>query len=129
VESIKVLLVCSEICKEVENCLHEAGCHVSKVDRGAAAVNQARHEKLDAAVLISTGPEMDLAETALNLRDINPSIAIIFIAGRQSRDREAAPTDAIAHAIPRAKVLAKGELGDYLDSPEWKAHPGLKTNR
>jgi DNA-binding response OmpR family regulator len=110
----------------VETCLEEAGCHITKVNRGAAAVNQARHETLDAAVLISTGPEMDLAEIALNLRDINPSIAIIFISGHHSRDEEADPTDAIAHAIPRAKVLAKGELGHYLDSPEWKSHPGLK---
>ena len=111
-------MVCNEICNEVENCLQQAGCHVTKVDQGDMAVKRARHEILDAAVLISTGPEMDLAETALNLRDINPSIVIIFIAGRSSNEG-ADPTDTIAHAIPRAKVLTTNELGQYLVSPEW----------
>jgi DNA-binding NarL/FixJ family response regulator len=128
VEPRKVLLVCSVICKEVENRLQRAGCHVTKVDHGAAAVNRARHETLDAAVLISTGPDMDLAETALNLRDINPSIAIIFVAGRQGDD-ETDPTDAVAHAIPRAKVLTTGELVEYLDSLEWNFHPLPKPPR
>ena len=91
---------------------------MSKVDQGDIAVKQARHEILDAAVLISTGPDMDLVETALNLRDINPSIVIIFIADRRSHER-ADPMDAIAHAIPRAKVLTAMELGQYLDSAEW----------
>jgi PleD family two-component response regulator len=112
VEPRKVLLVCSVICKEVENRLQRAGCHVTKVDHGAAAVNRARHETLDAAVLISTGPDMDLAETALNLRD-----------------DETDPTDAVAHAIPRAKVLTTGELEEYLDSLEWNFHPLPKPPR
>ena len=128
-EPRKVLLVCSGICKEVENCLQQAGCRVTKVDQGRAAVNRARHEMLDTAVLISTGPDMDLAETALNLRDINPSIAIIFVADRQGGDQEADPTDAIAHAIPKAKVLTTIELGPYLDSPEWNVHPVPKPPR
>ena len=122
VESRKVLLVCSGICNEVENCLQQAGCQVTKVDQSAAAVNRARHEALDAAVLVSTGPEMDVAETALNLRDVNPSIAIIFVAGRQGCDEEAGLTDAIAHAIPKAKVLTTIELGHYFESPEWSVH-------
>jgi len=120
VDSRNVLLVCSGICQEVENCLQQAGCHVTRVNRGSAAVIQARHETLDAAVLISTESEMDLAEIALNLRDINPSIAIIFVSSHHTRSEDADPTDAIAHAIPRATVLRKGELGNYLDSPEWK---------
>jgi DNA-binding response OmpR family regulator len=118
VDSRKVLLVCSEVCKEVENCLLQAGCHVTKVDHGDMAVKRARHEMLAAAVLISTGPEMDLVETALNLRDINPSIVIIFIADRCSHER-ADPMDAIAHAIPRAKVLTTIELGQYFVTPDW----------
>jgi len=129
VESRNVLLVCNGMCNDVENCLRQAGCQVTKVDRGAAAVNQVRHETLDTAVLISTGPEMDLAETALNLRDINPSIAIIFIADRQGRSEDEGPTDAIAHAIPKAIVLTAVELGHYLDSPHWHAHPVPKVPR
>lgn len=95
---------------------------MTRVDQSAAAVNRARHESLDAAVLISTGPEMDLAETALNLRDVNPSIAIIFVADRQGCDEEAGLTDAIVHAIPKARVLTTIELGPYFESPEWSAH-------
>ncbi len=102
---------------------------MTKVDQGSAAMNRARHEALDAAILISTGPEMDLAETALNLRDINPSMTIIFVADLQAENQEADQTDAIAHAIPKATVLTAGELGLYLDSPEWNAHSVTKLTR
>lgn len=128
-EPRRVLLVCNQICKEVENYLHHAGCQVTRVSRGTAAVDRARHETLDAAVLISTGPEMDLAETALNLRDIKPSIAIVIIADRQSAVEEADQTGAIAHAVPRIRVLTVDELGHYLDSPEWNAQLTFKPTR
>jgi hypothetical protein len=92
-----------------------------KVNDGGAAVSRARHEHLDATILISTGKDMDLAETALNLRDINPAVEIIILVNKESTREEAAQTDAVAHAIPKTRILTTHELNGYLVSPQRKA--------
>ena len=62
-EPKKVLLVCSPDCNRVEENLRHAGYRVVKVADGTVAIERAKHEPLNAAVLISTGTQMDLAET------------------------------------------------------------------
>lgn len=110
----RVLLVCAADCPEVEECLTRAQCLVVKADKGTTAVHCARRENLDATILISTGKEMDLAETALNLADVNPSLEIIIVVASKRAEEEAVSADTIAHAIPKAKVLTDTELSDYL---------------
>lgn len=95
----------------MEELLVRAGWRVVNVDEGVAAVERARHESLRAAVLISTGRDMDLAETALTLRDIAPSLEIIILA-----DRKPSEGDAVLRAISKTKILTQYELNDYLDS-------------
>jgi DNA-binding response OmpR family regulator len=76
----KILLVCADHCASVEKRLGSAGCVVNKAGEGSAAVDRARREMFDAAVIVSTGSEMDLAETVFNLRDVSSSLQILIVA-------------------------------------------------
>src|SRR5215475_13535037 len=109
----KILLVGSRACVHVEELFARAGYYVVKVHDGVAAVERARHESLRAAVLISTGRGMDLAETALTLRDIVPSLEIIILVDRKHAE-ETTQTDAVSRAIPKAKIFTPSELSSYL---------------
>lgn len=122
-EPKKVLLVCSPGRTRVEEHLLHAGYCVTKVAEGAAAIERAKHELLNAAVLISTGKEMDLAETVLNLRDINPAVEIIIVAGSDNAEEKAAQTAAIVQALPETTVVTISEFDRYLASIAWKERP------
>jgi hypothetical protein len=57
---------------------------------------------------------MDLAETALNLRDVNPRVEIIIIANSDKAKENAAQMAAIVQALPETTVLTVSELDGYL---------------
>ena len=117
----KVILVCSESCGEVEKCLLAACRTVAKVDDGQEAISRARRETFDAAVLVSTGGVMDLAETALNLRDIRHSIQIIIVADHLSDDQNIAAKEIVLQSVPKTIVVTMERLRDLLDSLNYPA--------
>ena len=53
---------------------------------------------------------MDLAETALNLHDIEPSLQIFVLINRISAGDELCEANAILHAIPDAKIVNVDDL-------------------
>jgi hypothetical protein len=112
----RVLLVCAEDCAELEKNIGSSGCAVVRTDNSSSAISRARHQQFDTAILVSTGREMDVTETALNLSDINPSLEIIILADA-TRNLETAPgSEATVSAIAGAKILTAPELADYLAS-------------
>ena len=115
-ESKKILLVCSRECTRVEKHLRHAGYSVTKVGEGTAAIERAKHQPLNAAVLISTGGEMDLAETALNLKDVNPAVEIIVVVGSHNAGEKATQTAAIVRALPKTSVVTISEFDRCLAS-------------
>ncbi len=117
-EPKKILLVGSDASTDIEEQLAHADCYIVKRSTGAAAVAHAKHNYFGAAVLMSTGREMDFAETALNLMDIQPSLEIIILMDRTQDKEMTAQVEAVLRAIPRSRILTTTELNNYLTSSE-----------
>lgn len=103
-------------CAELEAQLARAKCCVVRTNAGGAAVGCAKHDSFSAAVLISTGQEMDLAETALNLKDVAPSLEIIILMERAPDQQLLAQAEAIVRAIPKSRLLMQPQFNDLLAS-------------
>ena len=100
----KTLLVCAESCDAVEKCLTSGGCVVTKVRNGDRALRQMRQEIFDTAVVVSTGQEMDLAETVFNLRDIRNSMEIVIVT--DCADASGSVIRKIAVSVPNTITLS-----------------------
>ena len=113
----KTLLVCSRRCANVESQLANSGCRLTKVRDGNKALGKIRHNTFDTAILLSTGEQMDLVETILNLRDIKPSMPVIVLLDPASSDPNAAAAQAIiARAIPEIPIFTLSEFQSRLVS-------------
>lgn len=112
----KVLLVCAEGCDEVKNRLEEFGCEVVEVDGGKGAVSRAMRETFDVGVLVSTGKEMDVAETVLNLRDICGWMQIVIVADRAGTKKSVVSN--LVQVVPNTEALTMESLEHLLDSVE-----------
>jgi CheY-like chemotaxis protein len=110
----KTLLVCAESCDAVEKCLTGAGCVVTRVCDGDRAVNRMRREIFDTAVVVSTGQEMDMAETVFNLRDIRSSMEIVIVAGCADANQDV--IGEIAATVPKVSMFTITEFQSHLDS-------------
>jgi DNA-binding response OmpR family regulator len=121
----KTLLVCSENCDAVERCLTGAGCVVTKVSDGDRAVNKVRRKIFDTAVVVSTGKEMDLAETVFNLRDIRRSMEIVIVT--DCADASGSVIGKIAAAVPNTITLNLHELEILLEALRAQAHGKIEA--
>jgi hypothetical protein len=109
----RILLVCSKPSDEVEKALANAGCMVVIARDGGTAISQARGELFDAAVLVSTGREMDLAATALNLRAARVSMPIVITTGFVEAGETNRRREMIASLIPNTKLLDVAGFGSF----------------
>jgi len=90
----------------VEGRLVAAGCTVTTVRDGDSAVNRIHRERFDVAVLVSTGQEMDVVETALNLIDIRSAMPIVIVSG---------PTEGSQSAIQKITSTVSNTMEVSLD--------------
>jgi DNA-binding NtrC family response regulator len=123
----KTLLVCSESCDAVEQCLSRAGCMVTKVRDGHQAINKIRRKIFDTAVVVSTGKKMDLAETVFNLRDIRSSMEIVILTG--CADASESVIGKIAATIPNTVTLSLHGLEVLLGELKKQVEGQTELNR
>ena len=83
---------------------------MKRVRDGSKALRTVRHETFDTAVLISTGRQMDLVETILNLRDIRPSMPVIVLIDPASAESSESAQAVIADAIPEIPIFTLSEF-------------------
>jgi DNA-binding NtrC family response regulator len=121
----KILVVSSQGCAEVERYLADAGCLLTKVRDGTKALRKIRREIFDTAILLSTGKQMDLVETILNLRDIRPSMPMIVLIDPANSESNAA-AQAI---IPEVPVFTVTEFQTHLESIEGKENQSKTIRR
>ena len=89
----------------MEKALANSGSVVVIARDGATAISQARAELFDAAVLVSTGREMGLAATALNLRAVRVSMPIVIATGLVEAGETNRRREMVASLIPNTKLL------------------------
>lgn len=75
----KIMVVCSDLSYAPKAQLDCDGWLVIWARDAKNAIAKVRSERFDLAVLVSTGPEMDITETLFNLRDIHQSMPIAVV--------------------------------------------------
>jgi hypothetical protein len=111
----KIMVIGSEIPQPLNVIFQAATSRVTKVPDGKVAVSRAQHEMFDAAILISTGEEMDLAETVFNLRDISGSMELIIVSDQTNTINSAVPKETLASLVSNATVMTTRELEQHLN--------------
>jgi hypothetical protein len=109
------MLVCSDPCKEVEKQLRGAGYWSFHFSGGRTAIQSAKHELFDMAVVISSADSMDSVETVLNLREIRPAMPIVVIAEKNNRDWRGADRAVMSQTLGKITVVSSGEFKSVLE--------------
>ena len=110
---MKALLVSSNPCSDVQECLLAAGSRITTARDGQDAIKRSERAVFDMAVLVSTGKVMDIVETYFNLRDINPWMEIIILTDKDAEERDPM-AGVIAGAFPNTRSLTLDGLAHAL---------------
>jgi hypothetical protein len=106
----KVMLVGVDNKHLLEKRLQAAGCQVIKVSDEEAALDQVRHEMFDKAVMVSTGPLIDIAEMIFTLRDLNRSMEIIILVDRLGKHPNRLLRQLLLHPIAGTQIMTRRQL-------------------
>jgi hypothetical protein len=117
----KIMLVGSKIPPPLIDLLLDSGSRVTRIPSGKSAVSHAQREMFDAAIIVSTGEEMDTAETVFNLSDINSAMQVILVSDRTKPSEPEIPEDSLERVVPNTKVMTLQELRRYLSSKQKEA--------
>jgi hypothetical protein len=125
--SARIMLVGADEKKLLERRLQAAGCQVIIANDRQEALDYARHEAFQAAVLVSKGSLINVAETIFNLRDLNGSMEIIVIVDRLDKPTNRFLRQLIEHPISGTQILTRRQLQRRLHVASPPAPPGASV--
>jgi len=108
----KIMVVCSDFNDNLATDSARDGWRLIWVYDGKTAISKVRREKFDMIVLLSTGKEMDVTETLLNLRDIRESMPIVVVTEPHEVEKSLGPN----LTLPNAKIVSVQGLGNLIES-------------
>jgi hypothetical protein len=120
----KIMLVGIDNKQIVEKRLQAAGWRVLKVTDDEAALEHARHEIFDKAVMVSRGSLINVAETIFNLRDLNGSMEIIIVIDRLAKPTSRFLRQLLEHPIEGTRIMTRRQLQKLLHGAAPPAPPG-----
>lgn len=109
----RVLLFGADRNQTIQKRLQVVRCDVIRVTDRGRALDLAHRQRFDAAVLLSDGSLLDVAETVFNLRDLNRSMKVIILIER-AKNSNRFLRQLIEHPIEGATILRRRELQQIL---------------
>jgi DNA-binding response OmpR family regulator len=120
----KVMLVGADPKQILEKRFNAAGWQVVKATNEQAAIEHARREPVETAVLVSSHSLTDVAETIFNLRDLNNSIEIIILLDHHGRQANRFLRQLLEHPIEGTRIVTRRQLQTRLRALLPQAPPG-----
>jgi hypothetical protein len=117
----KIMLIGSKLPVPLMKLLLDSGSRVTRIPSGKTAVSHAQREMFDAAIIVSTGGDMDVAETIFNLTDINNAMQFILLSDPTKPSEPEIPKESLERVVPNTKVMTMKELRSYLDLKQKEA--------
>jgi hypothetical protein len=125
----KILLVGLDYNQLIEKRFATAGYEVVAVSDGGAAMERAREEALTGAVVVSSGSLINMAETIINLRDVNGSIEIMLIVDRLGQRVGRFLRQLIEHPIEGTRILTRRQLQKQLHALSQHSPPAARPRK
>ena len=110
----KMMVVCSDFHDGLESHLVWEDWNVIWVYDAKTAIAKARRERFNLTMLISTGKEMDITETLLNLRDIRRSMPIVVVTETGDGNEDLARQEFVS--LSNTKVLPLSAIDSFVAS-------------
>lgn len=118
------MLVGSDPHQTWEKRFRAAGCRIVKASDPQSAIDYARREALDTAVLVSHGSLINAAEAIFNLRDLNQAMEIIILVDRLGRHPNRFLRQLLEHPIEGTWIFTRRQLQKRLQAFLQQSPPG-----
>ena len=113
----RIILIGRDHNQVVEKRLRAAGSEVVQATDYEVALDIARHQMFDIAVLLSQGSLLNVTETAFNLRDLNQRMEIIIVVERRAGNSNRFLQQLLEHPIEKTNIVTRRQLQRQLQ--EW----------
>lgn len=115
----KVMLIGMDRNHVIERRFQTAGYEVLCAGNREAALEIARHQSLDGALLLSQKSLLNVAEIIFNLRDLCPAAEIIVLLRHGAKTSKRLLRQMLNHRFAGSEVMTRRELQKHLREPHF----------